>query len=52
MLRKHETAVWLQLITETSLLSEEMIGPIVADNEELCRIIAASIKKARMAGID
>jgi four helix bundle protein len=42
----NETAVWLQLIVEGSLLSEKKTTAIVAENEELCRIIAASIKTA------
>ena len=43
----NETAVWLKLIRLGSLLSAEMITPIVAENRELCRIIAASVKTAR-----
>ena len=43
----NETSVWLQLIRETSLLSAEKIIPIIAENAELCRIIAASIRTAR-----
>ena len=43
----NETAVWLQLIRETSLLSADKIIPIIAENAELCRIIAASIRTAR-----
>jgi four helix bundle protein len=43
----NETAVWLQLISETSLLSADKIIPIIAENAELCRIIAASIRTAR-----
>jgi four helix bundle protein len=35
----NETAVWLQLIGETSLLSSDPITAIVAENRELCRII-------------
>src|SRR5438034_8240522 len=42
----NETAVWIQLIVEGSLLSLERMSPIVAENEQLCRIIAASIKTA------
>ena len=42
----NETTVWLQLVLENGLLSEKDIKPIVAENEELCRIIAASIKTA------
>jgi len=43
----NETEVWLELIEETSLLPREITGPIVAENRELCRIIAASIKTTR-----
>jgi len=42
----NETAVWLQMIGETGLISEEKTFAIVAENRELCRIIAASIKRA------
>ena len=42
----NETAVWLQLIAAGALLPPEKISPIIAENEELCRIIAASIKTA------
>jgi four helix bundle protein len=42
----NETDVWLQLIIESDLLSREKITAIVAENQELCRIIAASIKTA------
>jgi len=48
----NETAVWLQLIEETSLLPAQLIGPILAENQELCRIIAAPIKTARMAEME
>ena len=43
----NETDVWLQLIMETSLLSTEITDPIIAETQELCRIIAASIRTAR-----
>ena len=42
----NETSVWLQLIVESSLLSRDKIIAIVAENEELCRILAASVKTA------
>jgi len=42
----NETAVWLQLIQENSMLPAETTSKIIAENEELCRIIAASIKSA------
>jgi four helix bundle protein len=43
----NETTIWLNVITESGLLSGETTGPIVAENRELCRVIAASIKTAR-----
>jgi len=43
----NETAVWLQLISECSLTSPAKIAAIIAENHELCRIIAASIRTAR-----
>ena len=42
----NETAVWLQLIVETCLLPRDKLVAIVAENEHLCRIIAASVKTA------
>jgi four helix bundle protein len=42
----NETAVWLQLILENSMLPSGKMSAIIAENEELCRIIAASIKTA------
>ena len=43
----NETTIGLELIGESSLLSAENIVAIVAENRELCRIVAASIKTAR-----
>src|SRR5262245_14812920 len=42
-----ETTMWLELIAESSVLSTENIDAVIAENRELCRIIAASIKTAR-----
>lgn len=46
----NETTIWLEVIAESLLLPPENIVAIVAENRELCRIIAASIKTAR-AGV-
>ncbi|HEX4999580.1 MAG TPA: four helix bundle protein [Terriglobia bacterium] len=43
----NETTVWLEIIVQTSLVSADNVVDIVAENRELCRIIAASIKTAR-----
>ena len=42
----NETAIWLQLIVACSFVSREKVKPIVAENEELCAIVAASIRTA------
>ena len=42
----NETSVWLQLIAENAMLPSEKMRSIVAENNELCRILAASIKTA------
>src|SRR5438105_2701589 len=46
----NETTVWLEIIGESRLLPTETIVAIVAENRELCRIIAASIKTAPFLG--
>ena len=43
----NETAVWLRIISKSSLLPPESIADIVAENKELSRIVSASIKTAR-----
>jgi hypothetical protein len=41
-----ETAVWLDLIVESSLISRERVYATIVENREIGRIIAASIKTA------
>jgi four helix bundle protein len=43
----NETSIWLEIVGQSSVFSAENISGIVAENRELCRIIAASIKTAR-----
>ena len=43
----NETAIWLQMISKSSLLPAEQIVAIVAENRELSKIIAASVRTAR-----
>src|SRR5213594_1949650 len=38
----NETTVWLEVIAQSSLISSEIFVAILAENRELCRIIAAS----------
>ncbi len=42
----NETEVWLQIIVESSMMSEEKTTAIVAENHELCRILVASLRTA------
>jgi len=46
----NETAVWLQVIERSSLVRREKIVAIVAEKQELCRIIGASVRTARNSG--
>jgi four helix bundle protein len=43
----NETTIWLEIIAMGSLLPADATAKIVAENRELCRVIAASIKTAR-----
>ena len=43
----NETKSWLDQIVANGLFSREKMGLIVAENQELCWIIAASLKTAR-----
>jgi four helix bundle protein len=42
-----ETSIWLRLIDRSQLLKRELLGEIVNENSELCRIFTASLKTAR-----
>ena len=43
----NETTIWLELIAQSEMLPAEATAKIVAENRELCRVIAASIRTAR-----
>ena len=43
----NETRSWLEQIVANGLFSREKMGKIIAENHELCWILAASIKTAR-----
>ena len=42
----NETEVWLSLIVENSWFSATKMSALIAENRELCRIIAKSIQTA------
>jgi len=43
----NETKSWLEQIVANNLFSREKMAAVIAENQELCWIIAASIKTAR-----
>jgi four helix bundle protein len=45
----NETAVWIRVVSKSSLISPKLIVDILAENRELCKIATASIKTARGA---
>ena len=46
----NETKSWLEQIIANSLFSRDKMAAVIAENRELCWIIAASIKTARGRG--
>jgi len=46
----NEAKSWLQQIVANGLFSRDKMGSLIAENQELCWIIAASIKTARGSG--
>jgi four helix bundle protein len=43
----NETRSWLEQIVANSLFSRDKMAALIAENQELCWIIAASVKTAR-----
>ena len=43
----NETHSWLEQIVANELFTREKMGKLIAENQELCWIIAASVKTAR-----
>jgi hypothetical protein len=43
----NETNSWLEQIVANEIFSREKMGKLIAENQELCWIVAASIKTAR-----
>jgi four helix bundle protein len=42
----NETSIWLRIIERSELLRKELIGDIIGENRELCRIFTSSLKTA------
>jgi len=43
----NETLIWLRVIQRSQLLKLEMLGDIVNENAELCRIFAVTLRTAK-----
>lgn len=43
----NETVVWLRMLTQTETISVQSLTPLLTENEELCRIIGASLQTLR-----
>ena len=44
----NETAIWLELIAKAALMPSAEVVAVIAENRELCRILTASVKSARI----
>src|SRR5438093_12633816 len=42
----NETSIWLRVIQRSRLLNSDLLGDIMNENGELCRIFTASLKTA------
>ncbi len=40
----NETCYWISLLKDSGYITEKMFGSVIADNEELIKILTASIK--------
>ena len=43
----NETSIWLRIVERSELMKTELIAGIAAENSELCKIFAASLKTVR-----
>ena len=43
----NESCVWLKMICRAGLMTETRLAPLIDENQQLCRILNASIKTAR-----
>jgi len=48
----NETSIWLRIVVRSGMSSEKLTAQLVQENNELCRIITASLKTARRKQIN
>ena len=44
----NETSIWLRVIERSAILRQALLIDIIRENKELCRILTASLRTARM----
>ena len=44
----NETSIWLRIIERSEILRRELLGGIIEENRELCKIMVASLRTARL----
>jgi four helix bundle protein len=44
----NETSIWLRVIDRSEILRRELLDGIIGENRELCKILAASLRTARV----
>jgi hypothetical protein len=43
----NETSIWLRIICRSGMMKETLVLQLVKENDELCKILTASLKTAR-----
>jgi four helix bundle protein len=43
----NETSVWLRMVCRAGLKKNELLEPLIDENQQLCRILNASVKTAK-----
>jgi four helix bundle protein len=44
----NETSIWLRMIERSEILRRELLSGIIEENRELCKILVASLRTARL----
>ena len=44
----NETSIWLRIIERSEILRRELLSGIIEENRELCKILVASLRTARL----
>ena len=43
----NETSVWLKMVCRAGLMTSELLAALIDENQQLCRILNASVKTAK-----